>query len=101
MTDRPQQEELEERVATFYRRWVCHFIKHQEPESIDVEIAQLLAFVQAERAAEARACAMVAKTFSKGYDIDWWMEQTKRDISKQMCLDVAEAIEQRIAEGGG
>jgi hypothetical protein len=63
------------------------------------DVDALVRLIQAELAAEAKACAMVAKTFTKGYDISRWMEQSKQDVAKHMCLDVAEAIEQRIAGG--
>ncbi len=52
------------------------------------------------RAAGLREAVKIARTFNKGFDIEWWMSKTKKDISVAMCLELAEAIEQQASEGG-
>lgn len=55
------------------------------------------------RVAEARRqaleeAAQVAENCSKGYDIDWWMTATKKQVSATICLDVAAAIRDLAAK---
>lgn len=39
--------------------------------------------------------AYISDNFSKGYEISWWHEQTKNNIARVLCRDVAEKIREK------
>lgn len=44
--------------------------------------------------------AIIARERGKPHDIDWWHNSSKREISRQTAIDLAELIEQHAKEMG-
>jgi hypothetical protein len=71
-----------------------HILDYEDHCKFTEELQSALDAAYAEGLREA---AKAARNHCRGYDIDWWMGQTKKGAYTQACLAVAEDIE-RLAQ---
>lgn len=86
MSDATRRERAEQVIRDIHKELPDVWLGGRQRYVLVEAIANALA--DAERRGMERA-AGIAEEFSQPYDIDWWFKSTKKEVSAQICRDVA------------